>query len=777
VGETSARDEMAGSPLPYSRAMPTSLLLRSFGLALALASVAGTAQAQPRTVVVVDPANKPAAFGARDLAAALAGWRVPVSTVPPAELARQQAPHVVVVTTAAATLPGQPAVTGLQPQGYALRRSTASGRTTWWAIGHDDAGAMYGALDLAERARADGHLQQAADAQVNPYIAKRGIKFNVPLDARTPSYSDDSTSAQANIPEMWDMGFWTRFLDAMARHRYNVLSLWSLSPFPSLVKVPEYPHASIADVKRKAGALFDATNQGRNMYDPAWPLETVKTMSIDEKIAFWRAVMQYAQDRGIEVSVFTWNIFVYGTEQSGYGLTVDPSNTRTKDYVRRATRTLFDTYPLLTAIGITSGENMGNLDDAGKARWMWEAYGQGVADAQANAANPASPFHRPGRTITLIHRAHQADLKAIVETFKPLPGSDRSGAESTLAFSFKYSQAHMHSSTAPRFIFQNGWFDSIPPGKQTWLTVRNDDHYYLRWGDPEFVRAYWTQLPDRTKIAGFLHGPDGYTWGVDVATTRPATPRPLVIERQWYSFHLWGRLAYDPTTPDDRFRAALDARFPESRGRIFSGLQATSRILPLVNRFYWGYFDFMWYPEGSWSQAGFVGVQDFIRPKYPPMGEDEDGQPLRIQSVKDFAERGGKAGHLSPLEVANEVDILAKVGVEQADRVKAAGDQELAETVGDIRAMAALGRYYAGKIRGAVALARYERTKDPAEHAAARRLLQGAADHWREYARLWSAQYTPQVFTRLGLTPVDMTAIQAAVDRDVPAPLVTATAR
>jgi hypothetical protein len=155
------------------------------------------------------------------------------------------------------------------------------------------------------RARADGHLGKVVDRQVNPFIARRGIKFNIPLDARTPSYSDDSTSGQANIPEMWDMAFWTRFPRRDGAPRYNVLSLWSLSPFPSLVKVPEYPNVALADVKRKTGAMFDATNQGRDMYDPSWPLETVKAMTIDEKIAFWRGVMAYARDRGIGVSVFT----------------------------------------------------------------------------------------------------------------------------------------------------------------------------------------------------------------------------------------------------------------------------------------------------------------------------------------------------------------------------------------------------------------------------------------------------------------------------------------
>ena len=283
---------------------------------------------------------------------------MPVSTVAPAALGRTAAPNVAIVTTEAGRLAGQPVVTGLTAQGYAIRRVTTGGSTRWWAIGHDSAGAMYAALELAEAARIDGHLDGVRDRQVNPAIAKRGIKFNIPLDARTPSYSDDSTSAQANIPEMWDMGFWTRFLDEMARHRFNVLSLWSLSPFPSLVKVPEYPKVALADVKRKTGPMFDATNQGRNMFDPSWPLETVKTMTIDQKIAFWRGVMQRARDRGIEVTVFTWNIFVYGTEGSGYGLTVDPANAATKDYVRRSTRALFDTYPLLSAIGVTSGENM-----------------------------------------------------------------------------------------------------------------------------------------------------------------------------------------------------------------------------------------------------------------------------------------------------------------------------------------------------------------------------------------------------------------------------------
>ena len=109
---------------------------------------------------------------------------------------------------------------------------------------------------------------------------------------------------------MWETNFWTGMLDNMARHRYNLLSLWSLHPFPSLVRVPEYPKVALADVKRKAGAMWNATGSGVGMYDPSWELTTLKKMTMDEKIAFWRWVMQYAKDRGIDCYVMTWNIFV-----------------------------------------------------------------------------------------------------------------------------------------------------------------------------------------------------------------------------------------------------------------------------------------------------------------------------------------------------------------------------------------------------------------------------------------------------------------------------------
>ena len=139
-------------------------------------------------------------------------------------------------------------------QSYRFSRPTPE---TLVVSGADACGAMYGGLDVAEAIRL-GTLADLQAGEHAPYIAQRGIKFNIPLDARTPSYSDAGDAAQQNIPEMWSLDFWREFLDEMARHRFNVLSLWNLHPFPSMVKVPEYPDVALDDVMRTT-VKFDTT--------------------------------------------------------------------------------------------------------------------------------------------------------------------------------------------------------------------------------------------------------------------------------------------------------------------------------------------------------------------------------------------------------------------------------------------------------------------------------------------------------------------------------------
>jgi hypothetical protein len=735
---------------------------RNHFLKTALAGIAlswfGLAAAQTGAVLIYDDTKPALKFAAGDLKVALEQKNLfTVATLPPSQLAAQTAPVQVVVTTNGA-IAGQPPVAGLAKEGYAIRRVTTGSITRWWLIGNDAPGAMYAALDAADSVKIDASLINVVDKQVNPNLAIRGIKFNIPLDDRTPSYADDSAAGQYNTAEMWSLPYWQRFLDQMARSRLNSLSLWNRHPFPSMVKVPEYPNVALSDVKAKTGLLNGGSNKGGTAV-------TVRTMSIDDKIRHWRDVMQYAQDRGVAVSLFTWNIHVYGTENSGYGLTDSASNTTTKDYFRKSVRSLIQTYPLLAGIGVTAGENL-DLSASGKEQWVWDTYGQGYADAVRDMQDPASAFYNPSRKVKFFHRAHEVNVQAITDKFNALPGY--TDEDSSLNLTYKYSQAHMHASTKPLFI--SNWLPTVPTGKKVTMEVRNDDFFNVRWGDPDFARAYLNNLPDRSKINGLLIGPDGYTWGREVVSKNPQNPRQQYIDKAWYSFMLWGYLAYDPFVSNDRFQALLGARYPEvPSGNLYSGLASVSKVYPLITRFFWGRFDFEWYPEASFNDANrYLGVQAFIDPVWDPMNASEDGDAPLLMSVKDYVNNVGASGRLSPVDVAAKLRQYSDAGALSVSNLNPGSNVDLQETIGDVKATAWLGRYYADKILGAVELYRYQKdNSNAAALAAASTHLKNSAEHWRQYAAQWSSQYQKQYVGRVNAL-IDMVALQASVDKDIP---------
>jgi len=636
------------------------------------------------------------------------------------------------------------------PQSYAIRRVSEGGRTTVAVLGADDSGAMYGALDLAEAVRLGG-LDTIPDADHSPYIAQRGFKFNIPLDLRTPSYSDNSHSAQNNIAEMWSFDFWREFLDEMARHRFNVLSLWSLHPFPSLVKVPEFPDVALNDVWRTRVPMDDTySHSGNDMLRPELlrDVEVVRKLTIEQKIQFWRDVMQYAHDRGISVYWFTWNLFTFGAEPK-YGITADQSNPKTIEYLRASVREMVLTYPLLAGFGITAGENMRDRkDEFSNEKFLWKTYGMGVVDAKKI---------QPSREVRMIHRYHQTSHDEILREWKDYPGP--------FDLSFKYSIAHMYSIPNPPFL--NPALPYLSPKLRTWLTVRDDDYYSFRWGDPEYARAYIRNMPGPDKMAGYYMGPDGYTWGREFLSNEPDTPRQLIINKRWYGFMIWGRLSYDPNLPDGLFQRALAARFREvDSSALFRAWSAASRIFPQITRFFWGDIDLRWLPEACISHPryrGFYTVQHFI-----------EGHTMPGSGILDIVEwrtkqlAGQPLNSPGPLEVANALAAVSSETLKLLPELRRKQDanKELRLTLGDLAAMAHLGNYYAEKIRAAADLALFDKTRDTAQRESAVAHLQQALDHWKRYATAYTLQYQqPRLYNRVGW--IDLHALTAKVEQDI----------
>lgn len=659
----------------------------------------------------------------------------------------------------------QPIAADIRAEGFSLRRLAHGDELQLHVFAIDAAGAMYGALELAEQIRARG-VDGVADTDRNPYMPLRGTKFNLPLDLRSPSYTDMSDSAQANIATVWDFEFWRAYLDQLARDRYNYVSLWNLHPFPSMVKVPEFPDVALNDVWRTRAPLAeDYSTRATDILTPAMlaDKEVLKRLTIDQKIDFWRKVMEYARDRNIAFSVITWNVFTYGVD-GRYGITDALDNPQTVAYFRASVREMFRTYPLLSGIGLTAGENMGEVKmysggvDAFdvKEKWLFDTYGQGVLDA-ARA--------EPGRRFKLIHRQHESRAQDIAATFKPV--MDQPNVE--FLFSFKYAQAHALSSTTQ--TFHRGYVESLGPIKTLW-TVRNDDALMFRWAAPDFVREFVRNIPHEPS-AGYYIGSDMWVWGRDFLSarsqlSRSKSPRQLEIDKHWLHFLLWGRMGYDPTLDDERIATLVGDRFPAVGGKsLLAAWQQASLVYPLVTGFHWADFDFQWYIEGCRSRpapaktaSGFHSVETFINQPVHP-GTDNISIPKFV---------AGETGGTSPLQVADQLEthaLGALKGIETlGKRAAVSGNAELADTLEDIRAMALLGRYYAAKIRGATALARFRMNRDDGQQREAVAQLTLALGFWKDYTARTAARYRNPLWTnRVGI--VDWRELDAEVAHDI----------
>lgn len=611
-------------------------------------------------------------------------------------------------------------------QGYKL---TVNGEH-FVITGGDEAGVMYGILDLKKKIKHNGCVREIEPVCVTPYIKNRGIKFNIPLDARTPSYSDASDSASKNIKNMWERDFWIEFLDRMAINKYNVLSLWSLSPFPSLVRIPEFPEAALDDVKRTTKPI-KASLEARNMYEDmhASSLITLKKITIDEKIEFWKWVMEYAKKRCIKVMIFTWNVFVFGTEQTSYGLTDKQDNPITKEYVYCGTKALMNTYPLLAGIGITSGENM-RRDDS-DIEFISDTYGRAIKEVLAET---------PERDFRFIHRMQMTRYDAIMKKFEKFP--------CPFEISFKYSQAHMYSNTKPTFI--DSFLNEKSKDVKIWLTVRNDDFYMYRWGDPEYAYEYLKQMPV-SAMQGFYMGPDGFTWGKDYIDKRNNT-HPLIMSKMWYMFEIWGQLSYNLNLKKEYFKKELKEHFEiENSKLLYDTWQHASLIIPLVNCTHWHDFDFQWYPEGCCMSKGgrlvFADINEFIACDSVP-----GDKYLSVEKYCEAVINKQKIDGVTPLEQAEIIRMHVDKAIKGAEILinECKDNIELHYTIDDIIAMSYLGYYYSLKIEAAVSLCMYRKTGDNSSQYAAISLIQQAKDYWKKYSLKSKEMYKPQVLTRLG---------------------------
>jgi hypothetical protein len=640
------------------------------------------------------------------------------------------------------------------PEAFEIK---TSGSAQIEVIGTDVNGAMYGAIEVAEFLKLGIPVE---NVNRKPLVKKRGLKVNIPWDCRTPSYCDKGSAAQNNIVNVWDFdGFWKPYLDDMARYRYNVLSLWSTHAYPNLVKVSGYEDCAMPDVYRvkeeilhpkfdgKIRPDLDANGDGEVTPEDG-TMTLLKEMTIDEKISHWKKVFQHAEDRGIEIYLFHWDVYVNNAEGK-YGITPDQTNPSTIAYVRASVKEALLTYPQIKGIGVTSGEDdRRELDGTPDSteNYIYKTYGLGIMDAQADPKWKDREFR-------FIFRRHGTEYEWVKATMKKYTGG-------LLDTSVKYSVAHMYSSRRPqeweRRIAGENWLKDY----KVWLNLRNDDIFMHRFGSPDYVREFIRNIPHED-IRGFYMGSDGYFWGREFISKEPKLAGRLEIDKHWYNFRMFGEMAYNNDLDDNYWKAVLKHRFPSvDADLLFTTWETVSEIVPQLNRSVWAATDGDFAPEMCQGDS-FLSMDNYYFDRKPMVMRDPPpaGEQPCI-SVPQWAEAivAGKdadpAGKLTPLEVADKLDGYAQTALDALPTLEAQiGDNvELKEVLLDIKSMAYLGQYYADKQRCAAKLMVYRLggRRDESWHTQAVSHIEGSREHWKQYADVLNSHYKTSLHAKTG---------------------------
>lgn len=496
--------------------------------------------------------------------------------------------------------------------------------------GGDGRGIIYGSYALIEQFKAKKSITTVDAMSEKPTLAFRALKFNLPFN---PYRTDPALTQHEETCR--DLKFWEAYLDMMAENRFNTLSLWSLHPFHLMVKPKSFPEAYPFNDKEFA-----------------------------EWKKFWTTLFHMAKERGLDTYIVNWNIFVspalakarnlaaYHSEGGYFGET-DTSSAIIEQYTREVTRQVIDEYPELDGLGITFGERMGGMDTDQRRAWLDRTILAGMKEAK--------------RKIKFIYRAplsantHSAGSVSEENDLKSRHQIESIDTEGTIWTEFKYNWSHGHSSPN-LFIVHGGklsdkYRNPVPEKYKYVWTVRNEDIFVLRWGQPDFIREFLTNNTTQAYVGGCIIGSEVFIPAKDYVTK----PGPQVnwnyhFERQWLLYKMWGRLSYNPATPDMIFQNALANRFGDVVSNdLLSAWKTASKAPLMFASYHRGTWDGTLYTEGfcNWKNLKVTEMFDINSIINHPVLDT-----IRYINIKKFVDNGCTVdkGIMSPIVVADSLE-------------------------------------------------------------------------------------------------------------------------
>ncbi|WP_375444974.1 glycoside hydrolase family 20 zincin-like fold domain-containing protein [uncultured Fibrella sp.] len=594
--------------------------------------------------------------------------------------------------------------------------------------GGDARGLIYGSLSVAEDIQNGVAPQKITARRERPHLALRAIKFDLPWDTYRHSYALD-----LHYDTCRDTLYWKAFLDMMATNRFNALSLWNLHPYTFMIRPTNFPAATPFNEQQLA-----------------------------EWQTLFRSIFRMAKERAIDTYLIPFNIFTSPEFSKAYNVNPAVNNLEhrhfidgdtsaiVKRYTRECVTQVLNEYPDLTGFGLTLGEGMGGMTPQQREDWMTATIIEGMRLAN--------------RKTKLIHRIPFSSTTGSlgitsVDTEKLTRKSiEREGGldfiDGPVWADLKYNWSHAHST--PTLVKVHGgklydtYFSPNPTAYKITWTARNEDFFCLRWGVPDFVRTH-IMTNNQAYVGGYFLGSETYIPAKDYFT-KPGGPVAwkYAFERQWLFYKLWGRILYNPETPDAVFNAEFLRRYGPSASRLLEAYAlASATPLRLASA-----FDFTWdfslYSEGMMAHdeaknVSYISVnQQITQPTLDP------DYVSVIDYVKAMLANGTFADtKMTPPLLAGKLEADCRKALELVKPIQTTGNRSLQYEVADVKAWANLGLHLAEKLRGAVALQTYRTTGKEASKRAAVQHLKLALRYWDEVVAITRPLYNDMPLVHL----------------------------
>lgn len=594
---------------------------------------------------------------------------------------------------------GLPNFSTSDSEAFHLRRAG----NDWLVLGSDPSGVLYGCLELAQRVSASKTLPGRIDFTDRPAFRIRGTNlfwmkqgdYNFPVVPK-------------EFPWFFDRALMTRYLDELARNRYNTIFFWNGHPFPYFLKLARYPEARM---------LSDA--------------------ELDQNIEYLKWFTAEADKRGLWTVFHFYNIHVspnFAKAHFNEGVREEnPASTPLlAAYMRYCVSEFVNSYPSV-GLMLTAGEALHIRAE----EYVRDVIVAGIKDT--------------GKKPPLIVRQWWIDPTRYRDIIRP--------SYDNLYTMMKHN-TEMIVSPYP------------DPRHATWLSYGQShivnlhelgDVKPFRWGSPVWIQQM-ANIWKNMGISGFhLYPMTSWMWPDALDQTEPHLS---VIERDRIWIEAFGRYGWKPERPaaeEEAFwRQELTDKFgnPDAGKAIYNYYVKTGPIMPGIQNLV-NVYNMNYHPTAVSQEASLNGILHSGR--WEGVG-DYLARPLDEFTLQRYEQRYGKlsaearrqpplsvkqylAPHAEAVEPLPLMDLFVTFGEESLAGLEAAQprakreSEEYARFVNDNRCVLRLARFYRAKIEAAIEKGRFDGSGDPAHYERMLAKLDGSLEEYRALAKLASAAY------------------------------------